>query len=82
MHDRADTRVRTADSGVGLDEHLALFFPEQHRLPQPQEVVSAAVADGGVALIESSASGHVCCGLQHLRNRWKQLNNLTAQQVV
>lgn len=52
--------MHTADSGVGLDEHLTILLPQQDRLPETQEVVSAAVADGGVALVQSSASVHVC----------------------
>lgn len=51
--------LRTIDSGVGLDEHLTIFLPQQDRIPETQEVVSAAVADGGVALVQSSASVHV-----------------------
>lgn len=50
----------TADSGVGLDKHLAVLFPLQDRLSQAQEVVSPAVADGGVSLVQSSSSVHVC----------------------
>lgn len=65
---RVPMLVHTIDSGVGLDKHLPSFLPKQYRLPETQEVVSAAVADGGVAVIESPASVHICCWLQHLPN--------------
>lgn len=63
---RAQVNIRTVDSGVGLDEHLTSFLPKQYRLPQTQEVVSATVTDGGVAVVESSASFHVRRRLEHL----------------
>lgn len=50
----------TIDSGVGLDKHLAVLFPHQDRLSQAQEVVGATVADGRVALVQSSSSVHIC----------------------
>lgn len=50
----------TADSCVGLNKHLASLLPQQHRLAQVQKVVSASVAYGGVVVIESPASFHVC----------------------
>lgn len=65
---QAQVNIRTVDSGVGLDKHLTSFLPKQYRLPQTQEVVSAAVADGGVAVVESSASFHIRRRLEHLRN--------------
>lgn len=58
--------LRTVDSGVGLDKHLTVLLPQQDRLPQTQEVVRAAVADSGVALVQSSASVHVRRRLEHL----------------
>lgn len=59
-------QLLTVDSGVGLDKHLAVLLSLQDRLSQAQEVVSAAVADGGVALVQSSSSVHVCRRLEHL----------------
>lgn len=61
-------QLHTIDFGVGLDKHLAGFFPKQYRLPEAQEVVSTTVADGGVVVIESPASFHICCRLKHLQH--------------
>ena len=65
---RVQMQVRTTDFGVGLDKHLTSFLPQQHRLPETREVVAVAVADGGVAVVQSSASFHVCCRLQDLQH--------------
>lgn len=61
--------IHTTDSGVRLDKQLPSFFPQQHRLTKTQKVVSAAVADSGVVVIQSSASLHIRCRFTDLQRR-------------
>lgn len=65
--ERTIKTTHTADSGVGLDKQLSSFFPQQHRLPETQKVVSATVADSGVVVIQSSASFNICCRFKDLQ---------------
>jgi hypothetical protein len=59
----------TFDPCVGLNKHLASLFALENRLPQAQEVVRTAVGHGRVALIQSSASLHIGCGLEDLQGQ-------------
>lgn len=56
----------TFKASVGLNDELPRLLAEQHCVPKGEEALRGCISDRCIPLIQSPASGHISCGLQHL----------------